>query len=578
MLTRSFVQTVICALMLGLCPWTAWAAEADLPAPHVLPEASMGEAYEYQLAAQGGVQPLQWSWTGEIPPGLEIDPQEGRIHGTPTQARTAPFVIQVQLKDSSVPPMEAALSFALRVKPKPLEILPPLRITLPEESIPGAFNPSVPSASGMSVAAPSDPTIPQATPTVQGCTAAAPNDSGSKNLAVSDVSAKTLYNPDESWMTNTNILLIVTGDTNEPIKFGCVRGPNKGRVTFNPTGSKRSYYAIYRPNPRETGEDTFTYRAFTGTVQKPDEYSNVATVTVKIEKAGLKWELVTSGATGLSATPEGKEAGVIGKSSPDFLFKLDWQFVDPKLKKGEMKSLAGPVVFVNDRGETAASNHQSTGRLSFQTGVITRPVSVSGTDPEPPPGESGETVSLTYQRAFTAGAEFNYNYVNRADNQGSFFEVGGLARINFDAFLDDEELMQKDDVTFIQLSRSKDRRAFYRFETGVRFVLKQFEEENHTWRQKKGEDFVSLPRNLIDLLTVEAVYQRNDALKGLIPDQPGDSLNRWAVRFFAKPTVPNSGKRAYFLIGMEVNRDFNNGPQDVRIFYGLNANLPRLFN
>ncbi len=51
-----------------------------------LPPGQVGHWYEVQLQASGGVSPYSWSWDcPDSPPGLSLDPQRGRITGTPTQ-------------------------------------------------------------------------------------------------------------------------------------------------------------------------------------------------------------------------------------------------------------------------------------------------------------------------------------------------------------------------------------------------------------------------------------------------------------------------------------------------------------
>ena len=60
-----------------------------------LPEAHVGEDYDFQLEAEGGSGQYQWSWSGDTPPlTLETD---GRIHGTPQSGdeRTYNFTVTV---------------------------------------------------------------------------------------------------------------------------------------------------------------------------------------------------------------------------------------------------------------------------------------------------------------------------------------------------------------------------------------------------------------------------------------------------------------------------------------------------
>jgi large repetitive protein len=63
-----------------------------------LPAGTMGTAYSQSLTATGGVAPYVWSeFVGQIPPGLELT-SAGMLAGTPTQAGT--YVFSVEVMDS----------------------------------------------------------------------------------------------------------------------------------------------------------------------------------------------------------------------------------------------------------------------------------------------------------------------------------------------------------------------------------------------------------------------------------------------------------------------------------------------
>lgn len=62
-----------------------------------LPDATLGQNYQALLEAQGGSGGYQWGIvSGQLPPGLSLEPTLGVISGVPTAAGTYPFVIQVQ--------------------------------------------------------------------------------------------------------------------------------------------------------------------------------------------------------------------------------------------------------------------------------------------------------------------------------------------------------------------------------------------------------------------------------------------------------------------------------------------------
>ncbi len=574
------------ALFSLLIVLTAHAAAFASDQPyHRLPSAVSGDNYQYSIPVVGGMPPLTWSWSGDTPPGLELR-ENGAIIGITATPRSVPYRFFVEVADSSDPPMRYSIAYELTVQAQQLRILPPgsssLEILPPkEEAVESAPPPGPPTPRPTSLSAPS------AMP------AAAVGGAGtvqSLKPVVKDFEATSLYRPSEDLVVKTNILLLVEGSSTRQVRFRITSFPTRGlvkdsmgnildsSVTLKAMSGQKSAYAIYEPNAGETGEDSFRYVAEVDGVP-----SNEATVSIKIEKAGLKWELVTAGASGLSSDPGENDGGVAGKTKPDFLFRLDWNIQKPNKKK---KPSGGSIVATDAAtgrlylDPSADNGKQSNAHAQFRIGVVTRPITVMASEADPGGADMMMTTTLTYQRAFTAGAEFNYNYVNGADNQGTFFELGGLVRFDLDAFIDDDEIMERDGGTFIRLRRREDRRGFYRFETGARFALKQLaegvsEDPNTLMIGNKGNT-VLFPRNLVDLLTVEAVYQNNEALRGLIPATPGETVNRFAFRFFGMPPVPNT-PGAFFLIGVEVSKDFHGGPQDLRLFYGLNAALDRFF-
>jgi hypothetical protein len=79
--------------------------------------------YAGAVATQGGAAPLAWSVTlGALPPGLVLNPANGKITGIPTTAGTYSFTVQV--KDSALPTSQMAtqaLSIAIAT-PAPLSI------------------------------------------------------------------------------------------------------------------------------------------------------------------------------------------------------------------------------------------------------------------------------------------------------------------------------------------------------------------------------------------------------------------------------------------------------------------------
>ena len=78
-----------------------------------MPPAYPKQAYQIQLQATGGVQPLRWSiFAGSLPPGLSLD-EKGLLIGVPTQVGVFHFTAEV--KDSSDPPDRRDREFTIKV-------------------------------------------------------------------------------------------------------------------------------------------------------------------------------------------------------------------------------------------------------------------------------------------------------------------------------------------------------------------------------------------------------------------------------------------------------------------------------
>jgi hypothetical protein len=93
-----------------------------------------------------------------------------------------------------------------------------------------------------------------------------------------------------------------------------------------------------------------------------------------------------------------------------------------------------------------------------------------------------------------------------------------------------------------------------------------------------NDSMVDKGGNVEDLLLFEFLYQRSDAVRGLVPDAATE--NRLVLRFLATPDLPDSmmGGHMKLLMGLEVSTDRERkGGKDIRVFYGVNANLTSLF-
>lgn len=78
-----------------------------------LPRAYVGQKYETELTAKGGILPLKWEIReGELPPGVSLH-SEGVLIGVPSQAGEFSFTVVV--KDSGKPAYERAQKLTLTV-------------------------------------------------------------------------------------------------------------------------------------------------------------------------------------------------------------------------------------------------------------------------------------------------------------------------------------------------------------------------------------------------------------------------------------------------------------------------------
>ncbi len=100
-----------------------------------LPDGMVGEAYSAMPEATGGATPYTWSISaGKLPAGLSLNPDSGKISGTPTESGRAEFTVKV--KDSESPVQEATERLDIFITPKPVISIAP---TYPKlEAISGA--------------------------------------------------------------------------------------------------------------------------------------------------------------------------------------------------------------------------------------------------------------------------------------------------------------------------------------------------------------------------------------------------------------------------------------------------------
>ena len=102
----------------GFAALTAGAAQPLAISTTSLPGGTLGVGYAQTLAATGGVPPYAWSVTsGSLPAGLSLAASTGAITGTPAQAGTSSFTVQVKDSASTPNTVTAQLSIAIAAPP-----------------------------------------------------------------------------------------------------------------------------------------------------------------------------------------------------------------------------------------------------------------------------------------------------------------------------------------------------------------------------------------------------------------------------------------------------------------------------
>jgi lysophospholipase L1-like esterase len=138
-LTGTYASQTVPQNVANLCNWTlqcsnndvhandighgkianAFAAviDAGQPSPVIttasLPSGHIGTAYSATVAATGGTAPWRWKRIGKLPLGVKSTVKTGRFSGTPKQAGT--FSFQIQVRDNATPAMTATKTFSITV-------------------------------------------------------------------------------------------------------------------------------------------------------------------------------------------------------------------------------------------------------------------------------------------------------------------------------------------------------------------------------------------------------------------------------------------------------------------------------
>ncbi len=393
------------------------------------------------------------------------------------------------------------------------------------------------------------------------------------------------------------IYVRATSDTMDPIDFVVTTPPQHGIVSkeIKVPGSSNIAMFLYTNVTPDGGTDTFIYVAKSAAGE-----SKPARVSIRIVEAGLRWDLFAAGATSVSDT-------VNAFNNANFLFRLDWLFKEPwrtvEDDEDERQLLETIQTMMPDlRGKTRRAaetgkrgnrmNRALNARFTFETGVVAIPVidepagtlEEGGEEGTEESDEEGEPIQAT-RNAFTFGGELIASMVGSAGDGRSLYEIGAGGRASYNVPIRADQLVEKDGITFINLAEGNQDPGFGLYEVFAKFRLTQFEDDdNEAYDVRKlrttGNLHLVHPKNLEDLIVVEAGFQHNQELRisGPMSEPPDDGmpLNRWFFRFSATPEIPNAG-HTRALLGVEVNNARDDGFRNVRVFYGLNVALDRLF-
>ena len=106
--TSPTAETATASLTCSIQPGTLTVTTTSLP------NGTVGKAYSAQLAVSGGTTSYTWSITsGQLPAGLSLSATTGAITGTPTQAETSSFAVEVE--DASNPVQTATADLSMTV-------------------------------------------------------------------------------------------------------------------------------------------------------------------------------------------------------------------------------------------------------------------------------------------------------------------------------------------------------------------------------------------------------------------------------------------------------------------------------
>ena len=441
---------------------------------------------------------------------------------------------------------------------------------------------------------------------------------GGTSPVVENRTITSLHRATAEWNVHTSVCLTARDDDNRPDG----KPPGSGRVakgefTFTIVGGRRTGFGIlacsrtcgtapeipddadtlpnaplsvdaasvrcvYQPDVGFVGDDSFLYTA----TDPEGHVSHEGRVDIQVRNQGLRWEVVAGASDGHSSdsgTPA-DAAELLNDVNQDVMFILNWQAVHArKANEAVTKRAAGiaaaaaqlrPPQAGGTRGSRNANVLFRIGWLSDPASVNATPVSVN---PGEPPQGTATNVAST-ERHFTTAGQVNFNWVSLADSHGTFVELGVTGRGAIDVYPSSDDRLATLGGRPVRIFNPG--KTVTRFEAGLRFALKQYD-ENPASRAVKGDKIVHLD-NIDDFVLVEAQFQKNPAFEGLAAPGELDATSRFVLRVTAQPKFGDVPGRPKPAIGVEIGRAGANpfksgGPWMAKILYGVNLSGAGLF-
>lgn len=391
------------------------------------------------------------------------------------------------------------------------------------------------------------------------------------------------------WRVVTSIELVVTAVAAQPdllftvgpVAHGTLTCPLDANGAIVAAPGSRSVRCSYEPALKWSGPDSFVWRAN----YRGGASSEPVTVAIDVRERGLRWEFKASGSTITSDRATDAQLAsipdIVGGTSQDFLFTLNWQTVSPRQ---HLQQALSSTEQTQSAALAAARVAGAFGRVSrsqnllIETGVESDTVESTvvdiGTPATPatpattaPAGAPAE--KPVARRNLVMRTEWNVNAALDADGQGTFIEVGGIARGAFSTVLNSDESFVQAAGRVLQVI-PKDRTGF-RFDYGGRIAVKQSHESTGT-SVITGPDQVERASNIEDLALFE-FGRRFDSAMGDAPTGDLDPRWAWMLRASVFPHVKLAGHQLG-LIGVEATKP-EGGTFGVKVLYGVNLSASR---